>query len=506
MLDDTTLVLDPSVDPASIDPALDESLPLCPALVGIGTDTVGDVLVDLERIGPLVVEADSPANAEDVLAAIALEHLGLPWAIDNTVHVIGLDRLHGVAHVEHVEDVGAFIAAVRAEVDARDADSAASGTHLERLRGTEIWPVRLVLVGPGRSDAARELAGFATRPASALAVVTASPLPDTHCRLVVTDSVVELKPAGLTLTKPDIRCVTVPPEAEHLVADVVDDTDALSAANETEPLSATDAGEDGGRSIDELIAEILQPEDVELVLLDEIPRLEGVTWNGKQAARADEVVAFLAVHGPATPRQLGEAFWPGRRNTAQQVSQAVSRTRAVLGNSDGHPRLTVARRNAPYELVGVGCDWKRFERLVHLADRRPADAAAVLEAALSLVRGAPFAARRERSFEWAADLGYESTMRLAACAVAARLAECYIGAGRVEDALRIVDLGLRAAPESDRLVELRCKALVKSGQSGAAIAEAQRLADRAEALDGLLAKIGGAHGVLVQQLLHREAR
>jgi hypothetical protein len=106
--------------------------------------------------------------------------------------------------------------------------------------------------------------------------------------------------------------------------------------------------------VDEFITPVMQPQGIELILLEGAPRLEGVQWNGKNAARADEVITFLALHGPACPREVGEALWPGKRNSSAQVSQAVSRARTLLGEHEGTPRLEAAKRNSPYALHNVG--------------------------------------------------------------------------------------------------------------------------------------------------------
>jgi hypothetical protein len=59
-----------------------------------------------------------------------------------------------------------------------------------------------------------------------------------------------------------------------------------------------------GLTVSEQIDRIMERKPVELVLLDGPPRLEGVDWDPKKAPRADEIVAFLALNGPSTLRQL----------------------------------------------------------------------------------------------------------------------------------------------------------------------------------------------------------
>ena len=114
---------------------------------------------------------------------------------------------------------------------------------------------------------------------------------------------------------------------------------------------------------------------VELVLLDGPPRLEGVTWNGKDAARADEIVAFLALNGPSTLSQVATAIWPDKVRPGDPAKQMISRARKTLGVSeDGQLRLSAGSRAAPYRLTDVGCDWHRFDPIVNaklLANGKP---------------------------------------------------------------------------------------------------------------------------------------
>jgi hypothetical protein len=60
-------------------------------------------------------------------------------------------------------------------------------------------------------------------------------------------------------------------------------------------------------TVSEQIDRIMQRKQVELVVLDGPPRLEGVCWDPKKAPRADEITTFLALNGPSTLRQLALA-------------------------------------------------------------------------------------------------------------------------------------------------------------------------------------------------------
>ena len=167
-------------------------------------------------------------------------------------------------------------------------------------------------------------------------------------------------------------------------------------------------------TIAEKIDHIMRRRTVELVLLDGPPRLEGVTWNGKDAARADEIVAFLALNGPSTLSQVATAIWPEKVRPGDPAKQMISRARKMLGTSaEGQLRISAGTRAAPYRLTDVGCDWHRFEQLCCLADTQDADERSrLLRTALSLVRTPPFDVSRPGAFHWAADQCFDSRMRL----------------------------------------------------------------------------------------------
>ena len=520
LLDNATLVVDPAVDVVQLNDELRDTLPLCPALVSIGADATGDILIDLERVGALTVEADTRERAFSVLAAIALEQAGLPWATENGVYGIGLPPwIQEHCNVLEVTDAEAF--ARRYGPD----DEELGMTHDARLEGLELLPPTIVLIGPDHPKEAQTLAELAILPGSGLAVVTAAPQSATNWRLVITKSQGELEPVGLNLTTIPIHAIELdetlaeqidevlnPPlddeqwsaEYDEPLDDLQDESysdrpdspevsdEGIGESDQASELEADESSETLGkpelRPVDEVIAEIMQPSGVELYLLGPAPRLEGIERNGKPAARADEIIAFVALHGATCPRELGEALWPGKRNTAQQVSQATSRARAILGaTDDGRQRLTEARRNAPYQLQDVGCDWHRFRLLVAESKHRPsAEAATLLKAALTLVTGSPFSQRRERSFEWAADCGYQMEIALAVADAAERLGELALIGEDPDTTLWAASQGMLAIPDHEALLRLRIRAHTAKGDIAAARLEYRTACERLEEDEGLL--------------------
>jgi DNA-binding SARP family transcriptional activator len=256
--------------------------------------------------------------------------------------------------------------------------------------------------------------------------------------------------------------------------------------------------------IDEFIAQVTQAEGIELILLEGAPRLEGVQWNGKNAARADEVITFLALHGPACPREVGEALWPGKRNSSAQVSQAVSRARTLLGEHEGTPRLEAAKRNSPYALHNVGCDWHRFQQLTTEATKRcPTEAAALLKVALQLVTARPFAQHRERSFDWVGDLSYELDISLAIASAAEHLARHALDTNDAALALWATAQGRLVVPTHESLIRLRIEAHAMNGDIEAARLEYNAALRTNEDENGLLSELSPETQALFAVVLSR---
>ncbi len=518
LLDDATLVVDPTVDLDDIGDELLDTLPLCPALVTVGTDATGDVLVDLEQIGALTIEADSDERAFAVMAAIAIEQAGLPWASENTLYGIGLPQwMMELCGIELVDNVEAM-----AERYLRYAEEELNTTHVARLEGLELFPPAIVFVGPGHEEAAQRLSDVAIKHGSGLAVVTASPQSASNWRLVVTKNQGELEPVGLNLSTVPLHAVEV---TESMTAQLHEIVHPAVTVRDNHPMAGSISAHIDGlddepveelndargalssnellRPVDAVIEEIMEPKPIELFLLGSAPRLEGVERNGKPASRADEIVAFIALHGPACPRELGEALWPGKRNMSQQVTQATSRARTILGVFDvDHPRLSAARRNAPYELRDVGCDWHRFQALIAESNRRDEpEASVLLKAALSLVTGSPFAQRRERSFEWASDSGYQMEIALAIADAAERLGEITLQGEDPDATLTATAQGMLAIPDHEGLVRLRLRAHSAKGDSHAARLEYRAACERLENDEGLLSDLDDTTRMLFASLI-----
>jgi DNA-binding SARP family transcriptional activator len=523
LLDDTTLVMDPTTDKADIDAAILDGFTLCPAMISIGTDDVGDLLIDVERIGAIAIEADTPEHAIGVLSAIAIEQTGLPWATENIIIAIGLpETITNQAHVETVANIDRFIANHARRIAAQDDETRQAGTHQLRLDGLELYPPTIILVGPGHDEYAEQLAALAMQPASGLAVIAAAPLSVSNWRLVVTNQQGEFEPNGINLTTINMHVTTIDQQVVESISELIDDDprvtdeafddelpndtnwpeEAFNDADDddtVEPEAHDDIAAQAAvhfetprdlQPLEEFIAQVRHLQGIELILLEGAPRLEGVQWNGKSAARADEVITFLALHRPACPREVGEALWPGKRNSSAQVSQAVSRARTLLGEHERTPRLEAAKRNSPYALHNVGCDWHRFQQLTTEAAKRcPTEAAELLKVALQLVIGRPFAQHRERSFDWVGDLSYELDISLTIASAAEHLARHALDTNDASLALWATAQGRLVVPTHESLIRLRIEAHAMNGDIEAARLEYDAALRTNEDENGLLSEL-----------------
>ena len=486
-LDQQTIVINPGIADEDIAAAINDRQPPAPALVTIGADDIGTVLIDLERTAALAIEAATDTEAISLATAVLTELATQPWAEGVTVLAYGLPATADPdGRVTCFDDIEALISRAEEHLQAQIDDVIADGTHTIRARRNAALKPMAIVLGPGVPDSARVLAAAATQPGSALALICCDAIANSAWRLVTTNGRTTLEPTGLTVAARHLRPSKLddhaiaglaatfgPPTPEPSTANLEtsrgnsnsvprqnmeignSSAEPVSAASpdaiekvaelilavvaqksvmtdeiesEATPLVRDGNGFDQLRLLDEppgqappadltvaaKIDHIMRRRTVELVLLDGPPRLEGVTWNGKDAARADEIVAFLALNGPSTLSQVATAIWPDKIRPGDPAKQMISRARKMLGTSDdGQLRISAGTRAAPYRLTDVGCDWHRFEQLCRLADtENEGDRNRLLRAALSLVRTPPFDVIRPGAFYWAADQCFDSRMRL----------------------------------------------------------------------------------------------
>ncbi|MHA3700746.1 LysM peptidoglycan-binding domain-containing protein [Jatrophihabitans sp. YIM 134969] len=179
------------------------------------------------------------------------------------------------------------------------------------------------------------------------------------------------------------------------------------------------------------------------------PRL---SWN-------TEVVAYLATRPTGvSAERFGTDLWPGEPDIAgkTKVRQAVMIARKWLGESpDGHeylPKGTTASVNggiARYEITDALVDAELFRRLRLRGLARGAGGIDDLWAALDLVDGIPFDARRPGGYSWLADDPLDHYFAGMIADTANTVATHHLAAGEPRRAAAAAQVALRAGSSED---------------------------------------------------------
>jgi DNA-binding SARP family transcriptional activator len=188
-----------------------------------------------------------------------------------------------------------------------------------------------------------------------------------------------------------------------------------------------------------------------------------------------ELVLALALAAPASlsNSELGSMLGadPDHPKPGDAVRQIISRTRRRLGQARDGLEYVVHTGNGNYVLhQDASLDWTQFRSLVGSGHR------ADLRAALSLVRGQPFAG----CFFWWVDIPLLETVRAEVVDAAETLAELELSAGSARAAARAARAGLTAEASAEQLWRLLMRA-EHAGGNLAGVTEAwQRCLDAIE--------------------------
>ena len=171
-------------------------------------------------------------------------------------------------------------------------------------------------------------------------------------------------------------------------------------------------------------------------------------------ARLTEIVAYLATHRRGvTLGDFDTAIWPDRPVTLKTRNQAITRTRAWLGNDDeGVSWLRPLSEGSLRLSSRVLVDWELFEALQKRASklgRSRSDVRRDLETALRLVRGRPLSQLPARRYAWLAETYLEQHIPSAIIDAAHDLAQILLEEGDADAVLEVA----RLAREVDRYDE-----------------------------------------------------
>lgn len=410
-----------------------------PSLVTLGHDEENaHVLLDLEQVDCLSIRGDE-TTTHATLAALAIELATTPWADDVQVTLVSTMPELGdvidtgrIRHVHGLANIVRELEARAAEVEAALGQSGAQSLVDARGRGlaADAWTPEILLIGEQLDPTVRAaLEQLVTRiPRVGIAAVTS----DARLGEWVLDldrddpSRGVLQPAGITIRPQQLDAATYelalnllreqdprpgPTWAAHLVDDEVPLADLpIAAAADVDDVDVEAGSDNVAEVVDEQAPAVvvqLRPPAVKVLGAVDVEVTSGVTMQPSHQRQATELVAFLALHPGATGADISAAMWPGRAPNLQTRRSAVSRARRWLGvDADGRNHLPLvvgseedAADGDGYRLRGVTTDWAQFLELV--GDNAATAPLADLKAALSLVRGRPFADAKATKYVWA---------------------------------------------------------------------------------------------------------
>lgn len=505
--DDTVWVLHASATGALIDAAAATRVPApYPTLVTIGKDADGAaVLLDMESISALTL-VGSAEDAQEVLAAIALELAVSDCADDMAVHLVGwgkqlaqvvnADKLHYADDLDSVldtlEDHVRESRELLDEDDVRDVPTAratktASATWTpvvvlcataptpdQRARLSDLVPAvpRLSLaVAVSVADASRAL------PASLLISVTG-----TRSRIELLDIDVEMQRVRPEQARKLLSWLA--PANEAPTADAVidlrelpDEVDGLVPASLAAGDDAGDGGDgDGGTGDGEGTAAgvELAAEHVDDAADTPVAEAHVLDVNAPQICflgpmlvknARGELDDYTKRVKHCTALALYMALFPGRGRTAISEdiwnesdhaknmgnrNSTMRRLRKWFGKNDqGEDYVPMVKQDRYLMLSSVNTDWHQFKALAGRG--RAANNVADLEAALSLVRGKPF----ENSdlltdfARWTEPVDLEARQLIAD--VAHLVAQHRLDQSDVTGAIAAISLGLNVNPYDQSL-------------------------------------------------------
>ncbi len=355
------------------------TLPTLPALVSIGEDQRGSVLVNLEEQGAVAVEGPRE-QVRDIARAIVTELTWMPWSTLTSVYVFGdLDVVATDDRVQSVEDAGDLL--VLAEHERSRADEAIStsrGTTAQAARaaGTLDGCTVVVCADPVGGLLSAELC-HAARAGRGIVVIFLADAPDGAQRWALGREWLDVPGIG------SIRPTALPERHVELVRETI----AQAEIRETFPLDdvATEIVpavpqrvEDGtteGNRIKvrvELLGPFMVKVDGEPVAMSPLER---------------RCMACLALHGSGIDNDvLADVLWPGRTwSDFGRLDKLMWRLRSLLGGGEGADLFLRGSGRTSFNDAVVRTDFAEFKSL------SISGAADDVVAAVDLVRGVPLA-------------------------------------------------------------------------------------------------------------------
>ncbi|MBB2909637.1 hypothetical protein FHS43_000883 [Streptosporangium becharense] len=407
-----------------------------PGLVSLGSSDEGRVLVDLEAAhGPISLTGPQSTAA---LAALAVELATNRWSDRMRVTLVGFGEELTAIAPDRIRCAGT-LAEILPELEA--AAPAGRGPGGEVLTGRihgraadPVWTPHYLLsaVAPTPEEG-RRLALLARKGVrTAAGYVIAGEVPHATWNWTISED----GRAAIDALGVEVNAQLLPPRHYRALVDLFRATERF----EGEELPGEPAPLPPG------------PPSVEVRVLGPVEVAGPPPMEEGRAVLAVELVVYLATHpGGVHPVVLGGILWP--RGVQAAVRDAtIARVVTWLGvDSQGRPNLYADSSGRLRLGPEVRSDWAVFRDHVRRAHADPGGRAALLDAALALVRGPLLSDRPRGRYTWLAADDLEYDVAAAVADAAHRLCELRLASGEADRAMAAARAGLLLAADDEGL-------------------------------------------------------
>jgi DNA-binding SARP family transcriptional activator len=439
-----------------------------PALITIGNSPDGPVMLDLEACG-LVVITGTAEEACGLARSAALELGVSPIADELDVFVVGEDplvlpsgTLNRVKHIRTIVDAVALVDA-RARASNRALDDASQPTTFTARcmnDGSDPWaPAVLILdVAPNQTER-EQLEALVETGGRGLGILAIGDWPDAPWHLHINGGQIDAPRLGLHGLTATIEAQRVEPKVANATVQLFDQTN-----NDSDELLLQYDIVDPAPLAEEQLPAVDAPITVQV-----FGAVHVVGTTRPLTHLETELVAFLATREhPVDADVVQTALWPDRMVSPKRWWNLVSETRKALGvDMNGEFRLPPLSKGQPLRLAhGVATDLTRIETALRRVRNETTEGAACeLARALEDVQGRPFDAKR--GYAWVHANGLASYAEALITDAVHTLARRCLDRGDVDDALRVIAIGLRASPGNEILYRDLILAHERSGDTRA---------------------------------------
>lgn len=444
----------------------------CPALVCLGQRPDATILLwDLESVDGIVGLVGDGDTARGTALSIAVDMATHPWADDRRVHLVGFATdLRSIAPdvIRRTNDVGRVLDSLANIAGAQRGACRAAGVSSvreARLAGVPgDWTTHVVVCSGVPSEAqVAHLTELASDPLVAISVVMVGAT-DTAVRLTARADGRLVAPQHAV----DVRAQVLGPDAaDHVVslfAPVTAGT-KVSLGDVTEAVADDSVGQGAWEQA-----------VVEVDVLGSLRTRASGPIEASRAEALDEALVLLALHPEGLHVNLFDAhLWPRGVEGAVR-DNLLDQLQAWLGDdADGQPVLRRVDGVVSLAPGAVRLDWDVYRDLLNRASRESGTRLPLLDAALDLVRGLPFADTPAGRFGWLAGTTLLDDMVLAVALTAQSAAEIAASEGDEATADRLLRNALQVAPANEELWRSRLRLARAFGDDEAVRAEADAM-------------------------------